>query len=116
MSAVRDDGRLERVQTNGTFLIRAGVQHHQNLLNQLTAELLRICVRGTRLRLGCDLSASKPLIIIIIIIIIIIRTQPQRDGDPFDGQFLFQRISVLIQRFNAILFHETFPVEDGIDT
>ena len=37
-------------------------------------------------------------------------------GDPLDGQFLFQRISVLIQRFNAILFHETFPAEDGIDT
>jgi len=29
---------------------------------------------------------------------------------------LFQRISVLIQRFNSILFHETFPVEDVIDT
>ena len=40
----------------------------------------------------------------------------ERSGDPLDGQFLFQRISVLIQRFNAILFHETFPAEDGIDT
>jgi len=37
--------------------------------------------------------------------------------DPLDGNlFLFQGISVLIQRFNSILFHETFPVEDGIDT
>jgi len=40
----------------------------------------------------------------------------ERSGDLLDGQFLFQRISVLIQRFNAILFHETFPAEDGIDT
>jgi len=40
----------------------------------------------------------------------------EHSGDPLDGQFLFQRISVLIQRFNAILFHDTFPAEDGIDT
>ena len=40
----------------------------------------------------------------------------ERSGDPLDGHFLFQRTSVLIQRFNAILFHETFPVEDRIDT
>jgi len=29
----------------------------------------------------------------------------ERSGDPLDGYFLFQRMSVLIQRFNAILFH-----------
>jgi len=40
----------------------------------------------------------------------------ERSGDPLDGHFLFQRISVLIQRFNAILFHETFPVEDMVGT
>jgi len=40
----------------------------------------------------------------------------ERSVDPLDGNFLFQGISVLIQRFNSILFHETFPVEDGIDT
>ena len=40
----------------------------------------------------------------------------EHSGDPLDGQFLFQRISVFIQRFNAILFHETFQAEDGIDT
>ena len=40
----------------------------------------------------------------------------ERSGDPLDGHFLFQRTSVLIQRFNAILFHETVPVEDRIDT
>ena len=28
----------------------------------------------------------------------------------------FQRVSVLIQRYNSILFHETFPAEDEIDT
>jgi len=31
-------------------------------------------------------------------------------------KFLFQQISVLIQRFNSVLFHETFPVEDNTDT
>jgi len=40
----------------------------------------------------------------------------EHSSDPLDGQFLFKRISVLIQRFNMILFHETFPAEDGIDT
>jgi len=40
----------------------------------------------------------------------------ERSGEPLDARFLFQRISVLIQRFNSILFHDTFPVEDGIDT
>ena len=29
----------------------------------------------------------------------------ERSGNPLDGRFLFQRISVLIQRFNAIVFH-----------
>jgi len=28
----------------------------------------------------------------------------------------FQRVSVLIQCYNSILFHETFPPEDEIDT
>ena len=36
----------------------------------------------------------------------------KRTGEPLEVQFLFQRISVLIQRFNSVLFHETFPVED----
>jgi len=27
-----------------------------------------------------------------------------------------KRISVLIERFNSVLFHETFPVEDDTDT
>ena len=37
-------------------------------------------------------------------------------GEPLEVQFLFQRISVLIQRFNLVLFHETFSVEDDADT
>ena len=40
----------------------------------------------------------------------------ERTGEPLEVQFLFQRISVLIQRFNSVLFHETFPVEDDTDT
>jgi len=37
-------------------------------------------------------------------------------GKPLKVQFLFQRISVLIQRFNSVLFHEIFPPEDDSDT
>jgi len=40
----------------------------------------------------------------------------ERTGEPLEVLFLFQRISVLIQRFNPVLFHKTFPVEDDIDT
>jgi len=29
--------------------------------------------------------------------------------------FLFQQISVLIQKFNSVVFHETFPVEHDTD-
>ena len=37
-------------------------------------------------------------------------------GEPLEVQFLFQRISVMVRRFNRVLFHETFPVEDDADT
>jgi len=40
----------------------------------------------------------------------------ERTGEPLEVHFLFQQISVLIQRFNSVLFHETFPVEDDADT
>jgi len=36
-------------------------------------------------------------------------------GDPFDSRYLIQRVSMLIQRYNSILFRETFPAEDEID-
>jgi len=34
----------------------------------------------------------------------------------FDSRYFFKRVSVLIQRYNSILFRETFPAEDEIDT
>jgi len=37
-------------------------------------------------------------------------------GDPFDRRYFIQRVIVLIQRYNSILFRETFPAEDEIDT
>ena len=40
----------------------------------------------------------------------------ERTGEPLEVLFLFQRISVLIQRFNSVLFHETFRVEVDTDT
>jgi len=39
-----------------------------------------------------------------------------RSGEPSEAQFLFQRVSVLVQRFNSILFRETFFDEDDTDT
>jgi len=40
----------------------------------------------------------------------------QHTGELLEVQFLFQRISVLIQRFNSVLFHGIFPAEDDSDT
>jgi len=37
-------------------------------------------------------------------------------GEPLEAQFLFQRVSVLVQHFNSILFRETFLDEDYTDT
>jgi len=37
-------------------------------------------------------------------------------GDTFDSRYFFRRFIVLIQRYNSILFRETFPVVDEIDT
>jgi len=37
-------------------------------------------------------------------------------GDPFDSHYFFQQVIVLIQRYNFLLFRETFPAEDEIDT
>jgi len=37
----------------------------------------------------------------------------EHTGEPLEVQFLFQWISVLFQRFNSVLFHKTFPVEDN---
>jgi len=33
-------------------------------------------------------------------------------GDPRETSFLFQRLSILIQRFNSILIHESFCFND----
>jgi len=33
-------------------------------------------------------------------------------ADDKEGQFLFQRLSITLQRFNAILLHESFGSED----
>ena len=40
----------------------------------------------------------------------------ERTGEQLEVQFLLQRISALIQRFNSVLFHETFTVEYDTDT
>ena len=37
------------------------------------------------------------------------RNISEYSGDPFDSRYFFRRVSVLIQRYNSILFPETFP-------
>ena len=37
-------------------------------------------------------------------------------GDDREGHFLFQRLSVILQRYNAVLLHESFVQSDGLDT
>jgi len=36
-------------------------------------------------------------------------------GDDREGAFLFQRVSVLVQRFNAVLLHDSLPTPDCTD-
>jgi len=36
-------------------------------------------------------------------------------ADDKEGQFLFQRLSIALQRFNAILLHESFGNDDDQD-
>jgi len=36
-------------------------------------------------------------------------------GDDREGAFLFQRVSVLMQRYNAVLLHDTLPATDCTD-
>jgi len=37
-----------------------------------------------------------------------------QSGDERESAFLFQRLSVLIQQFNAILLHDSFESADGL--
>ena len=52
------------------------------------------------------------IIIIIIIIIKLGRNLADQSGDDREISFLFQRLSVLIQRYNAILLHDIFMREE----
>jgi len=36
-------------------------------------------------------------------------------GDDREGAFLFQSVSVLVQRFNAVLLHDSLPTPDCTD-
>jgi len=36
-------------------------------------------------------------------------------GDEREVNFLFQRVSVVVQRFNSVLLHDSFSVEDQPD-
>jgi hypothetical protein len=39
----------------------------------------------------------------------------EKSGDDRESSFLFQRISVLVQRFNSILLHDSFVYADHLD-
>jgi len=36
-------------------------------------------------------------------------------GEDREGHFLFQRLSVILQRYNAVLLHESIVQSDGLD-
>ena len=36
-------------------------------------------------------------------------------GDDREVHFLFQRLSVILQRYNAVLLHKSFVQSDGLD-
>jgi len=40
----------------------------------------------------------------------------QYSGDPFDSRYLLQRVSMVVQRYNSILFHDTFPAVDEMES
>ena len=40
------------------------------------------------------------------------RKMSSTSGDDREGAFLFQRVSVLVQRYNAVLLHDTLPATD----
>jgi len=71
-------------------------------------------------------------LLLMIIIIIIITSGPMNtsacqlfahlgrkissaSGDDREEAFLFQRVSVLVQRYNAVLLHDTLPATDCTD-
>jgi len=74
------------------------------------------------------LNVTKISAFVIIIIIIIIIVSPPRhflddlgrrislnSGEARDTSYLYQRISVLVQRFNAVLLHDSLPTADSMD-
>ena len=40
------------------------------------------------------------------------RLLAQVSGEPRETSYLFQRLSIIIQRFNAVAFHSTFVLPD----
>ena len=72
-------------------------------------DLLREAVDDKHVDVGPYHTNDKNTLIIIIIIIIML------SGDDREHLFLFQRISVAIQRFNTVLLHDGFPSEDHPD-
>jgi len=74
-------------------------------------------------------SSNKTTIIIIIIIIKLLllllsasqlfanlgRKISSASGDDREGAFLFHRVSVLVQRYNAVFLHDTLPATDCAD-
>jgi len=67
------------------------------------------------------LSEARQSIFITIIIITcqlfgnLGRKFSSSSGDDREGAFLFQRVSVLVQRFNAVLLHDSLPTPDCTD-
>jgi len=62
-------------------------------------------------------ETNRPLSVLTVLLLVDLgREISEHTGELLEVQSLFQRISVLVQRLNSVLYHETFPVEDDTDT
>jgi len=60
---------------------------------------------------GVVFIVSELLTLNLMVCNVISRTS----GDDREGAFLFQRVSVLVQRYNTVLFHDSLPAPDCTD-
>jgi len=57
----------------------------------------------------------QEMIIIITILFANMGRKTSTSGDERESAFLFYRVSALVQRYNAVLLHDTLPATDCTD-
>jgi len=91
-------GRLHSCNTKGRFLSSTTVV--KDFQAKIEIIIIIIIIRhSSAIRLLNDLGRRISLI----------------SGDTRETSHLYQRVSVLVQRFNAVLLHDSLPVTDCTD-